>query len=255
MSSQHSALRTKKAFAQANSIIDIEQPCHIYVPYKTSDVGARVIQNAGPFVVLLEKERPMRILIFCTVLGLLGVNMTMAETYNGYELPPYTVVEQQGAVEIREYAPYLVAQVEVEGARRSAISKGFRMLARYIFGGNEGGEKIAMTVPVAQVPDGPSWAIRFMMPSAASEKGLPRPNDARVEMVEVPGGMEGIIVFSGMTPPGVLKSQEAKLRAVLSDMGHTATGPARYYFYNDPFTLPWKRRNEIGLPLAPTSDP
>ena len=196
----------------------------------------------------------MRFVIFCTFLSMLAVNMTMAETYNGYELPPYTVVEKQGAVEIRDYDPYLVAQVEVEGARRSAISKGFRMLAGYIFGGNDGGQKIAMTVPVAQVPEGEAWAIQFMMPKAARQNGLPQPDNAQVEMVEVPGGREAIIMFSGMTPPSVLKSQEATLRQVLAEMGHQASGPARYYFYNDPFTLPWRRRNEISLPLETISD-
>lgn len=196
----------------------------------------------------------MRILIFCTFLTVSAVNMTMAETYNGYELPPYTVVAKQGAVEIRDYDPYLVAQVEVAGARRSAISKGFRMLAGYIFGGNDEGQKIAMTVPVAQIPDDGSWVIRFMMPEAERQKGLPRPDNRQVEMIEVPGGREAVIVFSGMAPPAVLRSQEQDLRQALAEMGHQASGPARYYFYNDPFTLPWRRRNEISLPLQPKSD-
>ena len=50
------------------------------------------------------------------------------------EEPAYHVVEQIDKIEIREYAPYLVAEtlVEDEFDRNAAVSKGFRRLFRYI---------------------------------------------------------------------------------------------------------------------------
>lgn len=46
--------------------------------------------------------------------------------------PEFKVIESHGNIEIREYPPLLVVEVRVEGERKEAISKGFRMLADYI---------------------------------------------------------------------------------------------------------------------------
>ena len=79
-------------------------------------------------------------------------------------------------VELRQYAPHILAEVTVDGDRRSALNTGFRVLAGYIFGGNSVQASVAMTVPVAQrqpidmtAPvaqagqDG-LWTVSFMMP-------------------------------------------------------------------------------------------
>jgi hypothetical protein len=42
------------------------------------------------------------------------------------EHPKYKVSEHSGNIEIRDYAPMIVAEAEVKGDRREAISKGFR---------------------------------------------------------------------------------------------------------------------------------
>src|SRR5512137_1996112 len=80
------------------------------------------------------------------VLGLLS---PMA---NAIEEPKYTVVRGYDGFEIREYAPYLVAEVVVPGPAEQAGNQGFRILAAYIFGKNRGERKISMTAPVAQAP-------------------------------------------------------------------------------------------------------
>ena len=76
----------------------------------------------------------------------------------GTEEPKYDVVARQGTgaseVEIRRYAPRLAAETTVAAASETAArSEGFRRLAGYIFGGNRGQAKIAMTAPVAQSPE------------------------------------------------------------------------------------------------------
>lgn len=59
------------------------------------------------------------------------------------------------AAEVRRYAPYLMAEVTVEGEdMRDALSQGFRAIAGFIFGKNlapsgGGSEKVAMTSPGA----------------------------------------------------------------------------------------------------------
>jgi hypothetical protein len=45
------------------------------------------------------------------------------------EEPAYTLVERDGPIEIRDYAPQIIAEVVVEGDRRQASGRGFRPLA------------------------------------------------------------------------------------------------------------------------------
>lgn len=39
------------------------------------------------------------------------------------EQPAYTVVEQKNGYELRDYAPYIVAEVEVSGKRNQSMSQ------------------------------------------------------------------------------------------------------------------------------------
>ena len=66
------------------------------------------------------------------------------------EHPKYALIERSGDIEIRDYAPMIVAETEVTGERREAISKGFRIIADYIFGNNTAAQKMPMTAPVTQ---------------------------------------------------------------------------------------------------------
>ena len=66
------------------------------------------------------------------------------------ESPRYKTVQKDNKFEIREYDDYIVAEVEIDGDFGSALQKGFRVLADYIFGGNTSRSHINMTVPVTQ---------------------------------------------------------------------------------------------------------
>ena len=70
------------------------------------------------------------------------------------EKPKYTVGDRIEAVEIRDYPPMIVAEVEVSGERRAAITQGFKRIANYIFGDNSPRRKIEMTAPVTQQASG-----------------------------------------------------------------------------------------------------
>ena len=116
------------------------------------------------------------------------------------EQAKYSVVEKQDSLELRDYAPMLVAQVEVAGEREKAINEGFRLIADFIFGNNapaqnvamtapviqQKSEAIAMTAPVTQQGEGGKWIVRFVMPSNYTMQNLPKPNNASVNIKEVP---------------------------------------------------------------------
>lgn len=176
-----------------------------------------------------------------------------ARMYKGYELPPYEVVLQDGAIEMRRYRPHVLAEVSVAGDRSGAVSRGFRVLADYIFGGNAERQKVAMTVPVSQLRDdgaGP-WKVRFMMPSDYAIESLPTPGNAAIRFVEAGAETQAVIRFSGRWTDRALADQAQRLAAWVDAQGWQVLSEPRYYFYDGPFTLPFNRRNEIALRVAP----
>lgn len=186
------------------------------------------------------------------VLGAVMATGAGAETHKGYEMPPYRIEATEEAREVRAYGAHLVAEVTVEGDRSTAVGRGFRVLAGYIFGGNAGGGKIAMTVPVAQTPVGAgTWTVRFMMPSAWTRETLPAPKDARIRFVEVAPEQQVVERFAGFPQTADMETRAAALRVWAEARGLRVTAGPHYYFYDAPMTLPWRRRNEVAFTVAP----
>lgn len=176
----------------------------------------------------------------------------------------YDVVERDGRFEIRDYAPHIVAEVEVPGSRKDAIREGFQQIADYIFGNNQVNEKVAMTAPVLQQSseriamtapvlqegEGNRWRVRFVMPASYSMDELPRPENPAVRLVAVPGERMAAIRFPGLANRKLLDRKTAALKAWLKARSLTLTGEPVYAFYNPPWTLPPLRRNEVLIPIG-----
>jgi hypothetical protein len=154
----------------------------------------------------------------------------------------------------------------VSGDQKEAASKGFRLLAGYIFGGNRRKQRIAMTAPVAQKPlsekiamaapvtqiqTAGEWIVRFTMPSAYSLETLPEPNDARVRLHITPPRRFAVVRFSGLAQPDDVTAKTAELSAWMKNRNLHAAGPATLAQYNPPWTLWLMRRNEVMIPLGP----
>jgi len=184
--------------------------------------------------------------------------------------PKWSLVEKDGAIEIRDYAPMIVAEATTTGERYEAINAGFRILAGYIFGGNTAqtkiamtapviqeagdakGEKIPMTAPVTQEASGnpDEWKVRFVMPPDYTLASLPVPNDARVQFHEIPAYRAAAIRFAGFNSDSNLNSHRAELQAWLDKNNRKSLGKPTYAFYNPPWTLPLFRRNEVIIKVA-----
>jgi SOUL heme-binding protein len=180
--------------------------------------------------------------------------------------PPFTVVEKEEPYEIRAYAPMIIAEVQMTGERKQAINDGFKVLADYIFGKNDGGAeikmtapvtqqnakgaKIAMTAPVTQQGGEGAWKVHFVMPEDYTMKTLPKPLDSRIRIYEQPAYKAAVTRFSGLAGDKALQTNESALRAWAEKKALKTEGEAVYAFYNPPWTLPFLRRNEIILPLA-----
>lgn len=170
-----------------------------------------------------------------------------ASMHKGYEIPDFTVTAAEGPFELRRYEPHLVAAVYVEGARSTAIRRGFRMLAGYIFGKNVAETKISMTAPVAQTAQEDAWRVEFMMPKSYDLSALPAPNDDRIRFRQTDAETQAVIRFSGRWTEKNLAKKTAELRAWADARGLTLADAPNYYFYDDPFTWPGQRRNEVAF--------
>jgi len=180
------------------------------------------------------------------------------------EQAKYNVVESSGSIEIRDYAPKIIAQTEVAGERKEAINQGFRLIADYIFGNNtsaqkvamtapviqQESEKIAMTAPVMQTGNDNNWIVAFVMPGEYTIETLPKPNNNLVKLIEVPGKRFGVIRFTGLAGQESLKTNTDKLNAYIKSQNLNSISAPAYAFYNPPWTLPFMRRNEVMIEIS-----
>jgi hypothetical protein len=182
------------------------------------------------------------------------------------EEPAYEVLQSAPGFEVRRYEPTIEAQVTVEGDYSGAVTKAFRVLASYIFGGNAPRESIAMTTPVSAKPAGTSiamttpvsavsadgsWIVSFTMPRQWTMQTLPVPNDPRVTLVEVPAAAFAVRTFNGRATDSAVKTELDALRAEVEAAGLTIDGAPTVSQFNPPWILgPW-RRNEVRWPIAP----
>lgn len=198
---------------------------------------------------------------------MIGFGMALAATpaaaetgkYGKYETPRYVVEQKIGDAELRNYDSHVLARVTVGGSQRGALTEGFRVLAGYIFGGNEGAQSVAMTspvtqsvtidmtAPVSQSSEGGSWTVTFMMPSEYTLNDLPKPKSGRVAFEQVPARKMLVLEFSGLAPDARLRRKSGELKQMAQTHAINITGSPVYMFYDDPMTLPWNRRNEVGF--------
>lgn len=166
--------------------------------------------------------------------------------FEKYEEPRFSVIKKDDAIELREYAPFLQAEVMIpEGDRENAANEGFRALAGYIFGGNEPKESMAMTVPVTQQKKQNGWTVHFVMPLSRTLQDLPKPDNANVKLLPQPSKKMIAITFSGTSSKENLSKHETLLRNYVAEKKIKTMGDPVYAFYNSPFSLPFMRRNEI----------
>jgi effector-binding domain-containing protein len=199
--------------------------------------------------------------IFLPFLVLLSILFSGTHVH-AIEEPSFTVARQYKGFELREYAPYLVAEVTVPGPAADAGSQGFRLLAAYIFGKNKGERKIDMTAPVTQTPTQQKIAmtapvtqkaaeagfvIQFKMPAAYTLDTLPEPLDQSVRLTQVPGARYAVIRYSGFWTEDNYEKHLAKLKMLMASNQLEPLGTPVYARYDAPY-VPWfMRRNEIWI--------
>jgi effector-binding domain-containing protein len=218
--------------------------------------------------VIVHKKIQQSVVLLATTLFFVSLAMATEE-------PKYSVIEKTEPYELREYAPQIVAEVQVGGDMDAASGEGFRLIAAYIFGKNQvqekmsmttpvtiesskGGQsqKIAMTAPVTIEANNSSnldnkslpkleWTVAFVMPSEYTLSSLPKPLDPRIQIREIPAEKKAVIVFSGRYNEAKVTDQNNALEAWIKTKHWQIIGEPQFARYNPPWTLPFMRRNEI----------
>jgi hypothetical protein len=191
----------------------------------------------------------MKVIIILVVVIIFAIFMIQAITEkssNKIEQYAYVVEREIGEVEIRQYEDAVFSSVKLnDSTYANSSSKGFRILAGYIFGGNDKGQSIAMTSPVV-MEMGKEMKMSFMVPSAMNMDSLPKPNDGRVYQEKVKGSKMAVIQFGGWASDEKIEKQKEELIRVLQENNISFEGPFLYMGYNPPYQLV-NRRNEVAV--------
>jgi hypothetical protein len=206
-------------------------------------------------------------------LGILWITPAMA-----IEEPKYEVVTADAQFEVRHYAPILIAETIVEGDMDAASSKGFRLIADFIFGNNQQADsdkkakiamtapvtvepqssKIAMTAPVTVEPQAEetsmktakTWRINFVMPSQYTLANIPKPKNNAVTLREVPSKYFIVHKYSGFNTVSRVQNKTDETVEWAIKRSYKMIGTPQLSRYDPPWTLPMFRRNEIMLEIA-----
>lgn len=175
------------------------------------------------------------------------------------DTPGYVVLKKRRDYEVRRYDKYLVAETGPglnvkEMSSSSGVSKmegqaagrAFNSLAGYIFGrANASGTAMEMTTPVFTKNN----TMQFVVSGDSVDK-LPASTNDEVVLKEEVGGIYVAKKFSGVATEQSAREVEDSLRKLIKRDGLEADGNAALAQYNDPFTNPLVRRNEIIIPVS-----
>ncbi len=185
--------------------------------------------------------KPIIIIATFSIAGLL-----FAFRSDDIEMPDYRVIKKYENVEIRQYPSMVIAQTMLsKSTNQQQMNGGFRVIAGYIFGGNERNQKIAMTAPVV-MKMGDTASMYFMMPKQYSTSELPKPNSNDVKILEEKSRVMAVIRYDGFSSDEKIKKYTNELAGIVVKYNLKTTGPYMYMGYNAPWDI-INRRNEIAI--------
>lgn len=180
------------------------------------------------------------------------------------EEPEFAIETKKENYEVRSYGPVLVAETRVDAGFEDAGNRAFRILADYIFGNNRAktkiemtapvamakSEKIEMTAPVSMSAEGAGYVVQFTMPKIFNMSTIPEPNDARVQLREIPARKVAVFSYSGSWSKARYEQKLQEFKQALARDGVTTSGEAVFARFDSPFLLWFLRRNEIWLEIS-----
>ncbi len=190
-----------------------------------------------------------KLLILPLLVLIAGGALFVASSRAAYETAHYDVLSKQDDIELRRYAPMILATTALEPGERD---NGFGRLFRFISGDNESKQKIAMTTPVfmPSTAEGKPMTMQFVLPADVAKAGSPKPTGSKVIVETRPGGVFAALRFRGY---GSREKQQKALETLLAwikSTGRSAKGDPIFAYYDPPWTPEFMRRNEVLIEIA-----
>lgn len=158
---------------------------------------------------------------------------------------PYTVISSTDGLELRHYPAYVLVQVREPGDFFPAGNRAFQPLLSYISGNNAANQRIAMTAPVLQAPDGEAdHLVSFVMPKSFDFESLPLPLSSRLKIVPVAEHYASVIKFSGGWNEARFAEKGEELLAKAKSAGLEPEGSVYWARFDPPFKPAFLKRNE-----------
>jgi len=181
------------------------------------------------------------------------------------ETPSYEVIDARKTWEVRRYAPFSVCSTDLKSQQEqdSPTNMGFNSLAGYIFGKNVESKAMAMTTPVISSGNQNEKKMSFIMPSSFwnALDTAPTPLKGSGVKLEVGGGglldatnTVAVLWFGGYATADKVRLRKLELLDYINQdvKWKVKDGEeVRLFQYNDPFQPPWRRRNEVAIPVTP----
>ena len=191
--------------------------------------------------------------IILSIFGIILILFVISQLFflnsqRNIETYAFTIIDSYETIEIRQYEASLFTSVQMPSNNyRKTSSKGFSVLAGYIFGGNDKEEKIAMTSPVAMsLKD--STTMLFLVPKKYTRDNLPVPNDSSIEFKDMPEKRVAAISFGGWASDSKIAAFKSKLITALNTKGIEYTDNFYFLGYNAPMEV-FNRKNEVIVEL------
>ncbi|QLG49047.1 SOUL family heme-binding protein [Natrinema halophilum] len=173
------------------------------------------------------------------------------------ERVPSETVDRFDGGEIRRYPQLVLVETTAENERVA-----FRRLFRYISGENVRSEDVAMTTPVATRGESISMTapvrtesaengvtMAFTLPATDTPERAPTPTDPAVHLVVESPKTVAVRRFSWYATSERVDRQRKRLLERLSERGIERRGQPVVLQYNDPWTPPFLRTNEVEVAI------
>jgi len=153
----------------------------------------------------------------------------------------YYIIRTIDSVEIRQYPSLIYASHYSE---QTGNNSQFRVLANYIFGGNNKNEQIGMTSPVNMRLSSENKEMLFLMPERYEMESLPTPNSKEIEIIKMDSRLVAAVRFSGYSNSSKVKRKKQELINTLKKHNIAHTDEFELLVYDSPYKV-LNRRNEV----------
>lgn len=171
----------------------------------------------------------------------------------------YETVDRFDDVEIRRYPQSVLVETTAPTQRAA-----FQRLFDYISGANEdiqdvsmtapvrttGSQTVSMTAPVRSTEDQDGSTMAFYLPPEYTLSSAPTPTDPAVRLVVEPARTVATTRFSWYATAAIVEPARQHLLDTLDKRDIEHRDAPFVLQYNDPWTPPFMRRNEVAVTIA-----